>query len=225
MYAEVASYGRYHDPISAILGTRGKVAVMRVLASAANPLQQREVARRTGMALRTVELALDDLLASGIVERVVGGRERLVRVRSAHRLTPLDPRRAPCRRRPLASAPRRAAGRRHHAESTLPSLPWPSSVVSPPVRKELGDPLDLLLLAATVPSAPAGSLALRRWVTGSPPDSVSRSARSATGSGAARGMWAVRTSAAERPSARLSWFTEQSSWCCSAATKGRYSLG
>ena len=186
-----------HDPISAILGTRGKVAVMRVLASAANPLQQREVARRTGMALRTVELALDDLLASGIVERVVGGRERLVRVRSAHRLTPsiLAVLRAGADHWPALRSELRAA-------ATTPDDPALLSVAvvgRVATRSErLGDPLDLLILATD-------EIAARRW--------VERFAALSTGienrfgvtirpmgysHQEARDMWTVRTSSADR---------------------------
>jgi hypothetical protein len=39
------------------------------------------------MALRTVELAVDDLLSTGILERLSAGREKLLRIRSSHRLT------------------------------------------------------------------------------------------------------------------------------------------
>mgnify|MGYP003498974793 CR=1 FL=1 len=186
-----------HDPISAILGTRGKVAVMRVLASAANPLQQREVARRTGMALRTVELALDDLLASGIVERVVGGRERLVQVRSAHRLTPsiLAVLRAGADHWPALRSELRAAATTPN-DPTLLAVAVVGRVATRSER--IGDPLDLLLLAADDATA-------ARWVErfASLGDGVA--ARFGVtlrpigyGLDAAREMWAARTSAAQQ---------------------------
>lgn len=186
-----------HDPISAILGTRGKVAVMRVLASAGNPLPQREVARRTGMALRTVELAIDDLLATGIAERVVGGRERLVQIRSGHRLTPaiLAVLRAGADHWPALRGELRAAA----ASANDPALLAVAIVGRAATRNErLGDPVDLLILASDDEAA-------ERW----------RRRFSDLGDGirnrfgaelrpigyaiaGARAMWAVRTSTAQR---------------------------
>lgn len=186
-----------HDPISAILGTRGKVAVLRVLSQASSLLSQREVARRTGMALRTVELALDDLLATGIVERVEGGRERLVRVRTGHRLAPavLGVLRAGDDHWPALRGELRAA-----AASSRDAGLLAVAVIGRAARREerLGDPVDLLILAETVPMA-------ERWVdrfAGLGQGLESRFGVSLRPIGydlaGAKAMWAVRTSAAER---------------------------
>jgi DNA-binding transcriptional ArsR family regulator len=78
--------GWIHEPLAAILGTRGKVAVLRILWRASSPLAYREVVRRSGMAYRSIDLALGELAATGIVEEVPGGHERRVRLRTGHRL-------------------------------------------------------------------------------------------------------------------------------------------
>ncbi|MDX2262651.1 MAG: hypothetical protein SFU84_13240 [Gemmatimonadales bacterium] len=186
-----------HDPISAILGTRGKVAVLRVVSQAPSLLSQREVARRTGMALRTVELALDDLLATGIVERVEGGRERLVRVRTGHRLAPavLGVLRAGDDHWPALRGELRAA-----AASSRDAGLLAVAVIGRAARREerLGDPVDLLILAETVPMA-------ERWVdrfAGLGQGLEARFGVSLRPIGydlaGAKAMWAVRTLAAER---------------------------
>ena len=186
-----------HDPISAILGTRGKVAVLRVLSQAPSLLSQREVARRTGMALRTVELALDDLLATGIVERVEGGRERLVRVRTGHRLAPavLGVLRAGDDHWPALRGELRAA-----AASSRDAGLLAVAVIGRAARREerLGEPVDLLILAETVPMA-------ERWVdrfAGLGQGLESRFGVSLRPIGydlaGAKAMWALRTLAAER---------------------------
>jgi DNA-binding transcriptional ArsR family regulator len=186
-----------HDPISAILGTRGKVAVLRVLAQAATMLSQREVARRTGMALRTVELALDDLLATGIVERILGGRERLVRVRTGHRLAPaiLGLLRAGEDFWPALRGELRAAA----ASARDPAL-LAVAVVGRAARREerLGEPIDLLVLGETGAVAQqwvarfailSQGLELRFGVTLRPIGYDLAEARA---------MWTTRTSVAER---------------------------
>ncbi len=78
-----------HEPLSVVLGTRAKLVVLRVLAQALTPLPFREVARRSGMAYRSIDLALGDLIAAGVVEELAGGRERRVRTCSGHRLAPV----------------------------------------------------------------------------------------------------------------------------------------
>lgn len=75
-------------PLDAILGTRAKVGVLRVLAASAVPLGYREVARRTGMAYRGIELAIKELVALGVLARTDGSRERLVALSPGHRLVP-----------------------------------------------------------------------------------------------------------------------------------------
>ncbi len=186
-----------HDPISAILGTRGKVAVLRVLSQAPSLLSQREVARRTGMALRTVELALDDLLATGIVGGVEGGRERLVRVRTGHRLAQavLGVLRAGDDHWPALRGELRAA-----AASSRDAGLLAVAVIGRAARREerLGDPVDLLILAETVAIA-------ERWVDRfaglgqglEPRFGVSLRPIGYDIAGA-KAMWSVRTLAAER---------------------------
>lgn len=78
--------GWIHEPLAAILGTRGKVAALRILWRASNPLAYREVVRRAGMAYRSIDLALGELTDTGIVEELEGGHERRVRFRTGHRL-------------------------------------------------------------------------------------------------------------------------------------------
>jgi len=76
-----------HEPLSAILGTRAKVAVLRLLSRSGVAIPHREVARRSGMAYRSIALALADLIAAGVVAEVPGGRERRVELATGHRLT------------------------------------------------------------------------------------------------------------------------------------------
>lgn len=78
--------GWIHEPLVAVLGTRGKVAVLRILWRASTPLAYREVVRRSGMAYRSIDLALGELATTGVVEELEGGRERRVRLRTGHRL-------------------------------------------------------------------------------------------------------------------------------------------
>ena len=78
--------GWMHEPLAAVFGTRAKVAALRILWRAATPIAYREVVRRSGMAYGSIDLALGDLTAVGLVEEMEGGRERRVRLRSSHRL-------------------------------------------------------------------------------------------------------------------------------------------
>ncbi|MGH7582882.1 MAG: hypothetical protein ACREL5_06645 [Gemmatimonadales bacterium] len=78
--------GWVHEPLTAILSSRAKVAVLRILGNADEPLAYREVVRRSGMAYRSVEFALADLAAVGIIREFSGGRERRVELRRDHRL-------------------------------------------------------------------------------------------------------------------------------------------
>jgi DNA-binding transcriptional ArsR family regulator len=75
-----------HQPLIAIFGTRAKVAVLRILWQARQPLPYREVVRRAGMAYGSIDLALGELTTVGLVEEIAGGRERRVRLRTTHRL-------------------------------------------------------------------------------------------------------------------------------------------
>jgi DNA-binding transcriptional ArsR family regulator len=80
--------GWLHEPLTAVLGTRGKVAVLRILWRAETAIPYREVVRRSGMAYRSIDLALGELTQAGLVEELSGGRERRVRLCSGHRLAP-----------------------------------------------------------------------------------------------------------------------------------------
>lgn len=185
--------GWIHEPVAAVLGTRGKVAVLRVLAQAQTPLPQREVARRTGMALRTVELALDDLLITGIVERLAGGRERLVRFRSGHRLTPAVQAllRAGADQWPALRGELRALAASGNDSKLLAVV-----VVGPVARREerLGQPIELLIVAEDVATA-------ERWVARYHETEDGLAARFGVGVMAvghdissAKAMWATHTS-------------------------------
>jgi DNA-binding transcriptional ArsR family regulator len=78
--------GWLHEPLTAVLGTRGKVAVLRILWRAQTAIPYREVVRRSGMAYRSIDLALGELTQAGVVEELAGGRERRVRLSTGHRL-------------------------------------------------------------------------------------------------------------------------------------------
>jgi len=80
--------GPLRAPLSYALGTPAKVALLRLLAPRGDPVSQREAARRTGIQVRSAQRALDDLVALGVVTRLAGGREHLVRLNADHRLAP-----------------------------------------------------------------------------------------------------------------------------------------
>jgi len=74
--------------VGVLFGTRTKVAVLRVLSGAGSPVSQREVARRARLTPRSVGVALDDLVAIGVVHRHLGGREHLLTLNEGHTLAP-----------------------------------------------------------------------------------------------------------------------------------------
>lgn len=76
------------EPLAWALGAPARVAALRVLAGAGEPLTQREVARRAGVQHRSIQLALDDLVALGVSARQAGGRDYLVTLNTRHRLAP-----------------------------------------------------------------------------------------------------------------------------------------
>jgi hypothetical protein len=134
-----------HEPLAAILGTRAKVAVLRVLWSAATPIPYREVVRRSGMAYGSIALALGDLTVTGLVEELAGGRERRVQLCSAHRFAPaigtllqVDGDYFPALRVEL-----RAIARHAQADGLLAA-----ALVGAASRREerLGDPVELVLV-------------------------------------------------------------------------------
>ncbi|MEX2154553.1 MAG: nucleotidyltransferase domain-containing protein [Gemmatimonadaceae bacterium] len=83
--APIASAAR--EPLAYALGTRAKVACLRVLATTSASLTQRDVARRAGTQHRSSQLALDELVALGVVHRTQGGRDFLVRLNDSYYLS------------------------------------------------------------------------------------------------------------------------------------------
>ncbi|MEE8117120.1 MAG: nucleotidyltransferase domain-containing protein [Gemmatimonadales bacterium] len=78
--------GPTREPLSYLFGTRAKVSCVRVMCAAGDPITQREVARRAGVQHRSAQLALDELVAVGLVSRIEGGRDFLVRLNDEHHL-------------------------------------------------------------------------------------------------------------------------------------------
>ena len=60
--------------------------MLRILWRAEVAIPYREVVRRSGMAYRSIDLALGELTRTGVVDELDGGRERRVRLNSRHRL-------------------------------------------------------------------------------------------------------------------------------------------
>lgn len=77
-----------HEPVTALLGTRAKVAALRVLWRSDAALPYREIVRRSGMAYRSIDLAVGELTSAGLLHELEGGRERRVQLNSGHRLAP-----------------------------------------------------------------------------------------------------------------------------------------
>lgn len=75
-----------HEPLTSMLSSRAKLASLRVLWKSSASLPYREIVRRSGMAYRSIELALADLAAVGMVTQLPGGRERRVELATGHRL-------------------------------------------------------------------------------------------------------------------------------------------
>ena len=80
--------GPTREPLSYVLGTRAKVGCLRVLSLISDPISQREVARRAAVQHRSARVALDELVALGLVARVEGGRDFLVTLNQQHHLAP-----------------------------------------------------------------------------------------------------------------------------------------
>lgn len=78
--------GPLRVPLDYLLGARSRVAVLRVLTGQGAPASQREVARRSGVQVRSAQQALDLFVALGVARRVVGGRDYLVSLNRRHRL-------------------------------------------------------------------------------------------------------------------------------------------
>jgi hypothetical protein len=69
-----------------ILGTKSHVRVLRVLDRTRESMTVRELARRAGEHLRSVQLAVSRLVETGVVERVGTGRQLHVRLNERHPL-------------------------------------------------------------------------------------------------------------------------------------------
>ena len=61
------------DPLDAALSSRAKVRLLRLLVSEREPMSAREAARRVGMAKRSADLGLRDLVQAGVVSRLGSG--------------------------------------------------------------------------------------------------------------------------------------------------------
>jgi predicted nucleotidyltransferase len=82
-----APSGPARELLSHALGTRAKVACLRVLSLTTGHLTQRDVARRAGVQHRSSQLALDDLARLGLIRRIQGGRDFLVSLSTDHVLS------------------------------------------------------------------------------------------------------------------------------------------
>lgn len=195
--AKSAISGVFSAPLDGILGTRAKLGVLRVLTGAPAPLGIREVSRRSGMAYRSIELAIKELVSLGMLERIDGSRERLLRISATHRLSGAisallgaEADYLPALRSELRVA----------AEAGLRGGLLAAALIGKGNRGEegIGDPLELLLLSADAPGAvrwqrafeAAGTEILRRF--GVRLSVVSYELAQA------RKLWRTRTVAAEK---------------------------
>lgn len=185
------------SPLDAILSTRAKVGVLRVLARSSVPLGYREVARRTGMAYRGIELAIKDLVAVGLLDRIDGSRERLVALSRGHRLAPALEAllRAEADLRPALRAELAVLARGVQGAGLVAA-----AVLGAAARGEerIGDPLELLLLAETGDAADRAKRAFERRADELGLRYGVRLAVTAYDLATARRLWGTRTAAAER---------------------------
>lgn len=75
-------------PWDRILGSESQVRALRVLEETDEPMSVRELARRTRMHLRAMQVAVEKLEYAGILDRVGTGSRPQVRLRRAHPLAP-----------------------------------------------------------------------------------------------------------------------------------------
>lgn len=78
----------FRAPWDRILGSESQVRALRVLEDTDEPMSVRELARRTRMHLRAMQVAVEKLEYAGILERVGTGSRTQVRLRRAHPLAP-----------------------------------------------------------------------------------------------------------------------------------------
>jgi len=76
----------FRTPWDRILGSESQVRALRVLDETDEPMSVRELARRTRMHLRAMQVAVEKLEYAGILERVGTGSHPQVRLRRAHPL-------------------------------------------------------------------------------------------------------------------------------------------
>jgi DNA-binding IclR family transcriptional regulator len=76
----------FRTPWDRILGSESQVRALRVLDETDEPMSVRELARRTGMHLRAMQVAVEKLEYAGIVERVGTGSRSQVRLGRTHPL-------------------------------------------------------------------------------------------------------------------------------------------
>jgi DNA-binding Lrp family transcriptional regulator len=76
----------FRTPWDRILGSESQVRALRVLEETDEPMSVRELARRTRMHLRAMQVAVEKLEYAGILERVGTGSRPQVRLRRAHPL-------------------------------------------------------------------------------------------------------------------------------------------
>lgn len=76
----------FRTPWDRILGSESQVRALRVLDQTDEPMSVRELARRTRMHLRAMQVAVEKLEYAGILERVGTGSHPQVRLRRAHPL-------------------------------------------------------------------------------------------------------------------------------------------
>lgn len=189
--------GCFSFPLDALLGTRAKVGVLRVLAGVPNPLGYREVTRRSGMAYRSIELAIKELVTLGLLERIDGSRERLVRLSGTHRLAPavLALLRSEADFRPALRSELRALTEAGRKDGLLAV-----AMIGAAARgtETIGDPLELLLVAHD----PAAASKWRRQFEQAGVEIARRFGIRLVVTcydlGQARKLWLTRTPAAER---------------------------
>lgn len=76
----------FRRPLDAVLGSRPKVALLRLLARAGGEHTGRFLARQVGFDAKTCHAALEDLVRQGIVERRGAGAAYLYRLNDRHAL-------------------------------------------------------------------------------------------------------------------------------------------
>ena len=189
--------GCFSSPLDALLGTRAKIGVLRVLVGSATPLGYREVSRRSGMAYRSIELAIKELVILGFLERTEGSRERLVRLSSAHRLSPTvqDLLRAEEDFHPALRAELRVL-----AEAGLRDGLLSVAIVGAATRgsERIGEPLELLLLARDPANAAKWRVNFERAGIEIARRFGAKLAVASYDLDQAKRMWRTRTPAAER---------------------------